>query len=144
MNNFGPLLIAEDNDMDLELALEALKSLNLANEIAVVRDGVEALDFLYCRGEYKDREPLNPVVALLDIKMPKVTGIEVLETIKKDKDLQNIPIVMLTSSSEDIDVRKCYDLGANAFVVKPVDFDQFNSAVKEIGLFWGVSNKTPN
>lgn len=144
MRNFGSILIAEDNDMDLELALEALKSLNLANEISVARDGVEALDFLYCRGKYKERENLNPVVALLDIKMPKVTGVEVLEIIKKDKNLQNIPIVMLTSSSEDEDVRKCYDLGANAFVVKPVDFDQFNNAVKEIGLFWGVSNKTPN
>jgi len=145
MRNFGPILIAEDNDMDLELTLEALKSLNLTNEIIVVRDGAEALDFFFLRGKFEERDAsMNPVVALLDIKMPKVTGIEVLEVIKQDQNLKDIPIVMLTSSREDKDIRKCYDFGVNAFVVKPVDFDQFNEAIKAIGLFWGVSNETPN
>lgn len=144
MKNFGPILIAEDNDMDLELALEALDSLNLANKIEVARDGKEALDFLYTRGKFEDRDPALPVVILLDIKMPKVTGIEVLQEIKLDETFKNIPVVMLTSSKEEKDIARCYELGVNAFVVKPVDFDQFNKAIREIGLFWGVSNQVPN
>ena len=143
MKNFGPLLIAEDNDMDLELAMEALNSLNLANKIEVTRDGEEALDFLFYRGKFKDREPSIPVVILLDIKMPKVDGIEVLKEIKMDEELKKVPVVMLTSSKEEKDISKCYELGVNAFVVKPVDFEQFNTAIKEIGLFWGVSNQVP-
>ncbi len=143
MKNFGPILIAEDNDMDLELALEALGSLNLANKVEVARDGKEALDFLFCRGIFEDRDPELPVVILLDIKMPKVTGIEVLQEIKIDENLKKIPVVMLTSSKEEKDIAKCYELGVNAFVVKPVDFDQFNTAIREIGLFWGVSNQVP-
>lgn len=141
MKSFGPILIAEDNDLDLELALEALKSLNLVNPIEVTRDGEEALEFLQCKGKFADRIPEVPVVILLDIKMPKVTGLEVLEEIHKDEKLKKIPVVMLTSSKEEKDIDRCYELGVNAFVVKPVDFEQFNTAIREIGLFWGVSNQ---
>jgi len=143
MRNLGPILLVEDNDMDLELAMEALESLNLVNDISIARDGEEALDFLYCRKAFSERQPEVPVVILLDIKMPKITGIEVLKVIKEDSQLKKIPVVMLTSSKEEKDVELCYELGVNAFVVKPVDFDQFNQAIKEIGLFWGVSNQVP-
>ncbi|MBL4705176.1 MAG: response regulator [Flavobacteriales bacterium] len=143
MKNFGPILIAEDNDMDLELALEALSTLNLSNKIEVVRDGEEALDYLYSRGKYANKDNPIPVVILLDIKMPKVDGLEVLKAIQSDVDFRQIPVVMLTSSKEEKDIARCYELGVNAFVVKPVDFDQFNQVIREIGLFWGVSNQVP-
>jgi len=143
MSKVKHILLAEDNPNDVELALEALSEQNLANEVIVVQDGAEALDYLYCRGSFSGRTNHNPVVVLLDIKMPKVSGIEVLKQIKSDENLKNIPVVMLTSSREEKDLVSSYNLGVNAYVVKPVDFQQFINAVKQIGLFWAVINETP-
>src|SRR4051812_11303829 len=132
------LLLAEDNPKDIELALEALEENNLANDVVVVRNGAEALDYLYRRGEYRTRPAGNPAVVLLDLKMPKVDGMEVLQTIKSDEKMKMVPIVMLTSSREEQDLVKSYQLGANAYVVKPIDFQQVVDAIKQIGLFWAV------
>lgn len=137
------ILLAEDNTNDVELTLEALSECNLANEVVVVRDGAEALDYLYYRGAFKLRGTGNPAVILLDIKMPKVDGFEVLRQIRSDENLKTIPMVMLTSSREEMDLIKSYSLGVNGYVVKPVDFQQFVTAVKEVGLFWGVVNEPP-
>lgn len=137
------ILLVEDNPADVELTLAALAEHNLANEVVVARDGEQALDYLYRRGQYAMRGNGNPAVIMLDIKMPKVDGLTVLKTIKKDKDMMNIPIVMLTSSREDRDLSECYDLGVNAYVVKPVNFDEFVAAVSKVGLFWGVLNEPP-
>jgi CheY-like chemotaxis protein len=133
----------EDNPKDLELTLAALGKCQLANEIAVARDGAEALDYLYSRGAHADRAPGEPAVVLLDLKLPKVDGLEVLETVKKDPAQRHIPIVMLTSSREEQDLVKSYSLGVNAFVVKPVDFRAFFEAIQDLGVFWGIVNEPP-
>ncbi len=137
------ILLAEDNAKDVELTLEALEENNLANRVVVVRDGVEAMEYLNRTGKYSDRSPGNPAVAILDIKMPRMDGIEVLQEIKKDKNLRLIPVVMLTSSREEQDLLRTYELGVNAYVVKPVSFDGFLNAVKQLGIFWAVLNELP-
>jgi CheY-like chemotaxis protein len=137
------ILLAEDDPRDVELTLAALEEHHLANKVAVVRDGAEALDYLYCRGEFKTRGGGNPIVVLLDLKMPKVSGLEVLKTIKADKHLKIIPIVVLTSSRETPDLIECYEHGVNAYVVKPVDFSEFMKAVKQVGVFWAAVNEPP-
>jgi CheY-like chemotaxis protein len=137
------ILLAEDNTKDVELTLTALEEHNLANEVVVVHDGAEALDYLYRRGKFALRADTNPAVVLLDLKMPKVDGLEVLRKIKADKGLQAIPVVILTSSREEKDLVESYKLGVNAYVVKPVDFQQFIQAVKELGVFWAVINEPP-
>ena len=140
---FKRILLAEDNPKDVELTLTALDEHNLANEVVVVNDGAEALDYLYCRGKFKMRTGNHPAVVLLDIKMPKVDGLEVLRTIKNDDKLKVIPVVILTSSREEKDLIESYKLGVNAYVVKPVDFQQFIEAVKELGSFWALINEPP-
>ena len=137
------ILLAEDNPQDVELTLTALDEHNLANEVVVVNDGAEALDYLYRRGKYAMRADNDPAVVLLDLKMPKVDGLEVLRTIKKDDKLKSIPLVILTSSREEKDLVESYKLGVNAYVVKPVNFQQFIEAVKELGAFWAVINEPP-
>ena len=137
------ILLAEDNPKDVELTLEALAERNLANQVIVARDGVEAMEYLRREGSYRDRKPGNPAVVLLDIKMPRMDGIEVLRAIRGDPALKRIPIVILTSSREEQDMIDTYDLGVNAYVVKPVDFHAFVEAVKEIGSFWAVINELP-
>ncbi|MBA4386279.1 MAG: two-component system response regulator [Anaerolinea sp.] len=143
MKVFKRILIAEDDPNDIEMTVNALSENNLANEICVVRDGAEALDYLYHRGTFSKKAGGNPAVILLDLKMPKIDGIEVLRRIKSDKDLQTIPVVILTSSSESSDLETCYHLGANAYVVKPVKFADFVEAVKQIGMFWALINEVP-
>lgn len=143
MTDVKRILLVEDNPNDVELTLEALAEHNLANEVIVTRDGEQALDYLYRRGPYKLLKNGNPIVVLLDIKMPKVNGIEVLRQIKSDPALKTIPVVILTSSREDQDLIECYSLGVNAYVVKPVDFHEFVDAIKELGLFWGIINTSP-
>jgi CheY-like chemotaxis protein len=143
MKELRSILLAEDNPKDVELTLEALAKHNLANAVVTVRDGAEALDYLYRRGAFAERKPGCPAVVLLDLKMPKVSGIEVLRTVKTDPDLKDIPIVVLTSSRETPDLSECYRLGVNAYVVKPVDFVSFVNAVKEIGVFWAILNEPP-
>ncbi len=137
------ILLAEDNPKDVELTLTALDEHNLANEVVVVNDGAEALDYLYRRGKFAMRADNDPAVVLLDLKMPKVNGLEVLRTIKKDDKLKTIPLVILTSSREEKDLVESYKLGVNAYVVKPVNFQQFIEAVKELGAFWAVINEPP-
>jgi CheY-like chemotaxis protein len=137
------ILLVEDNPKDVELALEALEEHNLANDVVVVRNGAEALDYLYRRGEFSTRPEGNPAVVLLDLKMPKVDGMEVLQKIKTDEQLKMIPIVMLTSSREEQDLVRSYQLGVNGYVVKPIDFQQLVEAVKQLGLFWAVLNEVP-
>jgi CheY-like chemotaxis protein len=137
------ILLAEDNPKDVELTLEALAEYKLANQVVVVKDGVELLEFLRCTGEFKLRKPGNPAVILLDIKMPRMDGIEALRVIRSDPILKMLPVVMLTSSCEEQDLIKSYELGVNAYVVKPVDFKEFIEAVKQIGIFWAVINEIP-
>lgn len=137
------ILLAEDNPNDLKLALHALRKRNVLNEIDVVSDGAEALDYLYCRGKYEGREKVNPVVVLLDLKMPKVDGLQVLREIKSNDKLQMIPVVVLTSSREDRDIIESYKLGTNAYIVKPVDFQEFADAVSTLGQFWAILNEPP-
>jgi CheY-like chemotaxis protein len=141
--NLRHILLAEDDPRDEELTLAALEEHTLTNKVFVVRDGEEALDYLYCRGKFKTREVGNPVAVLLDLKMPKVNGLEVLMAIKADENLKTIPVVVLTSSREDPDLQECYKQGANAYVVKPVDFVQFTDAVKQLGVFWVGVNEPP-
>jgi two-component system response regulator len=143
MSDLRTILLAEDNPKDVELTLEALSEHNLANNVAVVKDGVEAMEFLRCEGKYKLRKQGNPAVVLLDIKMPRMDGIEVLKAIRSDPTLKTLPVVMLTSSREEPDLKKSYELGANAYVVKPVDFQDFIEAVKQVGVFWAVINELP-
>jgi len=143
MNELRPILLAEDNPKDVELTLEALSVQNLANEVVVVRDGVEALEYLRYEGPFKLRNRGNPAVLLLDIKMPRMGGIELLQVIRKDPALKFLPIVMLTSSREESDLVTSYELGANAFVVKPVDFEHFIDVIKQIGVFWALINELP-
>ena len=143
MHELGRILIVEDDPNDVELTLTALEEYNLANEVVVTRDGEEALDYLYCRGNFKMRTSDNPAVVLLDLKLPKVNGLEVLQQIKTDEKLRMIPVVVLTSSREEGDMVSSYRLGVNAFVVKPVDFHEFVNAIKELGIFWAVINDPP-
>ena len=143
MSKLGRVLLIEDDPRDVELTLTALDEYNLANEVVIVHDGEEALDYLYCRGEFSMRTDNNPVVALLDLKLPKVDGLEVLKQIKSDERLRIIPVVVLTSSREERDIVESYKLGVNAYVVKPVDFHEFVDAVKELGVFWAVINEPP-
>jgi CheY-like chemotaxis protein len=143
MNGLGRILIVEDDPMDVELTLNALADYNLANEVVVARDGKQALDYLYCREEYAGRSDYNPSVMLLDLKLPKVDGLEVLAQVKSDERLKMIPVVVLTSSHEERDMVASYKLGVNAYVVKPVDFHEFINAVKELGVFWALINEPP-
>jgi CheY-like chemotaxis protein len=143
MNELRSILLAEDNAKDVELTLEALSEHNLANQVTVVKDGVEAMEYLHCEGKYKLRKAGNPAVVLLDIKMPRMDGIEVLQAIRNDPVLKMLPVVMLTSSREEPDLKRSYELGANAYVVKPVDFQDFIEAVKQVGIFWAVINEMP-
>ena len=143
MNGLGRILLVEDDPKDIDLTLAALAEYNLANEVIVVRDGVEALDYLHARGNYRSRARENPAVVLLDLKLPKVDGLEVLREIRSDERLKLIPVVVLTSSREDRDMVASYKLGVNAYVVKPVDFHEFVNAVKELGVFWAVINEPP-
>ena len=137
------ILLAEDSDRDAELALDALDQHNLVNEVTRVRDGAEALDFLYRRGQFAGRPDGNPAVVLLDLKMPKVDGLEVLRQIRNDPQLKFIPVVVMTSSREEQDLIRSYELGVNAYVVKPVNFSEFVDAVKQVGAFWAVVNEPP-
>ena len=137
------ILLAEDNPKDVELTLTALEEHHLANEVVVVNDGADALDYLYRRGQFAKRADAHPAVVLLDLKMPKVDGLEVLRTIKSDHALKTIPVVILTSSREEKDLVESYKLGVNAYVVKPVNFQQFIEAVKELGGFWAIINEPP-
>jgi CheY-like chemotaxis protein len=143
MNPLPRILLVEDNRRDVELTLHALEDHNLANDVAVARDGAAALDYLHRRGPFAGRPDGHPAVVLLDIKMPKVNGLEVLEQMKADPQLKRVPVVMLTSSREEPDLARAYELGANAYVVKPVDFAQFAEAVKQVGAFWAVLNESP-
>lgn len=138
-----PILLVEDNPNDLELTLIALERSQLANEVIVVRDGAEALDYLFARGAYAAREQGNPAVVLLDLKLPKVDGLEVLAEIRAVAALKSIPVVMLTSSREEQDLVRSYELGVNAYVVKPVDFGEFVRAIADLGIFWAVLNEPP-
>lgn len=137
------ILLAEDSPHDAELTIEALAESHLANSVDLVRDGAEALDYLYRRGGYADRENVNPSVLLLDLKMPKVDGLEVLRQIKADPRLKTIPVVIMTSSREEQDLVLSYELGVNAYVVKPVEFGGFVEAVKQVGIFWVMLNEPP-
>lgn len=143
MSELKPILLAEDSPNDAELTLEALSDNNLANRVTHVKDGVEAVDFLRCEGKFKTRNPVNPAVVILDIKMPRMDGIEVLRVIRSDAALKMIPVVMLTSSREEQDLIHSYELGINAYVVKPVKFTEFVEAVKQLGVFWAVLNELP-
>jgi CheY-like chemotaxis protein len=143
MDELGRILIVEDDPKDVELTLTALEEYNLANEVVVTRDGEEALDYLFCRGNFATRTSENPAVLLLDLKLPKVDGLEVLQQIKSDEKLRMIPVVVLTSSREERDMVASYKLGVNAYVVKPVDFHEFVNAIKELGIFWAVINEPP-
>jgi len=143
MTELGRILMVEDDPNDVELTLTALAEYNLANEVVVTRDGAEALDYLYSRGSFAARSTDNPAVLLLDLKLPKVDGLQVLKQIKSDENLRMIPVVVLTSSREERDMVESYRLGVNAYVVKPVDFHEFVNAIKELGVFWAVINQPP-
>ncbi len=137
------ILLVEDSSNDAELTMEALAEQNMANEVIWLRDGAAALDYLYCRGDYAGRQPVNPALILLDLKMPKVDGHQVLKEVKGDEQLKTIPIVVLTSSSEESDLLQSYHNGVNAYVVKPVNFGEFMEAVKQLGIFWALLNEPP-
>jgi len=141
--NLKTILLAEDNMNDVELTLLALSEYNLANEIVVVSDGVEVMDYLRLQGRFSGRAPGNPVVILLDLKMPRMDGLEVLREVKSDPSLKIIPVVMITSSREEQDLVQSYSLGVNAYVVKPVEFNQFIDAIKQVGAFWALLNENP-
>jgi CheY-like chemotaxis protein len=141
--SLNPILLVEDNPKDLELTLAALGKCNLANEIVIARDGAEALDYIYSRGAFMDRDAGDPAVVLLDLKLPKIDGLEVLEKVKQDATHRQIPVVMLTSSREERDLVRSYELGVNAFVVKPVDFNAFFEAIQDLGMFWAILNEPP-
>jgi CheY-like chemotaxis protein len=143
VDTLGRILMVEDDPKDVELTLTALEEYNLTNEVVVARDGEEALDYLYCRGSFKMRTNDNPAVLLLDLKLPKIDGLEVLQAIKGDESLKMIPVVVLTSSREEKDMVQSYKLGVNAYVVKPVDFHEFVNAIKELGVFWAIINEPP-
>jgi CheY-like chemotaxis protein len=138
-----PILLVEDNPKDLELTLVALEKTQLANEVITLRDGAEALDYLFRRGQYESRAEGNPAVILLDLKLPKVDGLQVLEQVRADASLRSVPVVMLTSSREEKDLIRSYNLGVNAYVVKPVGFREFIEAISDLGIFWAVLNEPP-
>jgi CheY-like chemotaxis protein len=138
-----PILLVEDNPNDLELALIALEKSQLANEVVVVRDGAEAIEYLNCKGAFADRPCGNPAVILLDLKLPKVDGLEVLKFVRSTDSLKSLPVVMLTSSKEEQDLLRSYQLGVNAYVVKPVEFKEFLKAIADLGIFWAVLNEPP-
>ena len=142
MSNLLPILYAEDNENDIELTLEAFKECNLNNKIDVVKDGQEVMDYLTYQGNYVNRKKVHPVLILLDIKMPKLDGIQALKMIKTNETLKTIPVVMLTSSSIEKDLVESYMIGANAYVVKPINFEDFIETVKKIGAFWAIVNRT--
>lgn len=144
MSNIRTILLAEDSPADAEMALDALGDANLVNPVVHVEDGVEVMDYLLRRGRFADRKEGNPAVLLLDIKMPRMDGLEVLQQMRENEALRRIPVVMLTSSSEESDLARSWDLGVNAYVVKPVDADQFFTAVKTLGQFWAVFNEAPS
>lgn len=138
------ILLVEDNPNDVELTLHALRENNITNHIEVVRDGAEALDFIFNTGAYANRpQDQHPKVILLDLKLPKVSGLEVLERVKSDPHTKTIPVVALTSSREEPDITRCYQLGVNSYIVKPVDFEQFTEAVRNLGLYWLLLNQPP-
>lgn len=141
MEPLRDILLVEDNPKDLELTLAALEKSQLANDVVTARDGAEALDWLLCRGPHAERDTGDPAVVLLDLKLPKIDGLEVLERIKSNDDLKHVPVVMLTASREESDLVKSYQLGVNAFVVKPVDFQEFFKAIQEVGMFWAILNE---
>jgi CheY-like chemotaxis protein len=143
MSPLKRILLVEDNDRDVELTLAALEEYNLANEVVVARDGAEALDYLYHRGKFAAHANGLPVVVMLDLKMPKVDGLEVLRSMREDANLKFIPVVMITSSREEQDLVQSYKLGVNAYVVKPVDFQKFIESVRQLGFFWAVINEPP-
>ena len=143
MSAIGRILLVEDDPKDVELTLMALEEYNLGNEVVLARDGEEALDYLYRRGEFATRSNDNPAVLLLDLKLPKVNGLEVLQQIKSDERLRLIPVVVLTSSHEEKDMVTSYRLGVNAYVVKPVNFHDFVNAIRELGIFWAIINEPP-
>lgn len=143
MADLKPILLVEDSPNDVELTLAALEQSQLANEIVICRDGAEALDYLYRRGAFEGRDVRDPAVVLLDLKLPKVDGLEVLAAVKGDPQTRSIPIVMLTSSREESDLVRSYQLGVNAFVVKPVGFKAFFEAIQDLGVFWAVLNEPP-
>ncbi|HXU23847.1 MAG TPA: response regulator [Tepidiformaceae bacterium] len=144
MRNEVEILLVEDNPDDAELALHSFRRHKVANSVHHARDGVEALDFVFCRGAHADRSIDDiPKVILLDLKLPLVDGIQVLREIKADPRTRNIPVVALTSSREDRDIQECYDLGVNSYIVKPVDFEQFTEAIRQLGLYWMVLNQRP-
>ncbi|HBY51252.1 MAG TPA: two-component system response regulator [Marinilabiliales bacterium] len=143
MYKLRTILLAEDNSKDVELTIEAMAENNLGNQVVIVKDGIEAMEYLRREGKYKLRNAGNPCVILLDIKMPRMDGIEVLRSIRSDDKLKKVPVVMITSSREERDLIKTYELGVNAFVVKPVSFQQFIEAIKQIGSFWAVLNELP-
>jgi CheY-like chemotaxis protein len=143
MASIGRILMVEDDPKDVDLTLTALEDYHLANEVVVAGDGEEALDFLYCRGKWASRPRENPAVMLLDLKLPKMDGLEVLKQVKADENLQLIPVVVLTSSREEKDLVASYRLGVNAYVVKPVAFHEFVNAIRELGMFWAVINAAP-
>lgn len=141
MKGLRPILLVEDNPKDLELTLEALERSQLANEVVTARDGVEALDWLFRRNAHEHRETNDPAVILLDLKLPRIDGLQVLEQIKSDDEMRHLPVVMLTASREESDLVKSYQLGVNAFVVKPVGFQDFFKAIRDLGIFWAVINE---
>jgi CheY-like chemotaxis protein len=143
MKELKRILLVEDNPKDVELTLEALKDCKLANHVSVAKDGVEALEYLRCEGQYAQRQNGNPSVILMDIKMPRMGGLEALKVIRSDNKLKIIPVVILTSSREEVDLEKSYELGTNAYIVKPVDFKEFIDAVKPLGIFWTILNEIP-
>jgi CheY-like chemotaxis protein len=143
MAKLKQILYVEDSENDIELTTEALRDLSLANEIIIARDGAEALDYLYKRGRFEERPTDPPILILLDLKLPKISGLEVLRTIKNDPALRSIPVVVLTSSREEKDLVEGYRLGVNAYVVKPVDFRQFVQSVRNLGCFWALINEPP-
>jgi DNA-binding response OmpR family regulator len=143
MTVIGRILLVEDDPKDVELTMTALEDYNLANEVVVARDGEEALDYLLRRGKFASRPDGNPAVMLLDLKLPKVDGLEVLGEVRKNEKLKLIPVVVLTSSHEERDMVASYKLGVNAYVVKPVDFHEFVNAIRELGVFWAVVNQPP-
>jgi len=143
MTELRSILLAEDNPNDVELTLAGLAEIHLANEVVVVRDGAEALDYLHARGKYEARAEGNPAVILLDLKMPRMDGLEVLTEVKSNNKLRSIPVVMLTSSAQESDLVRSYRLGVNAYVVKPVNYQEFINAIKQVGAFWAVVNEPP-
>jgi len=143
MESIGRILLVEDDPKDTELTMTALEEYNFVNELVVATDGEEALDYLYYRGKFQRRSGENPAVMLLDLKLPKIDGLEVLQRVKADDTLKMIPVVVLTSSREERDMLSSYKLGVNAYVVKPVYFHEFVNAIKELGVFWAIINEAP-